>query len=136
MQPRLFILCVYSTLLSNPLTGALSTAVTARAGGVLIRLMVWKSTLSAVDSNPTSIINAVGDKDGLCDASNSLFVKSLPQPSGSTSLSEVVRQLEQGKGGCAAAGGPVGLRMGGAPPPPQRFWGGVFLVYFLYFFFL
>lgn len=83
-----------STLQSSALTGALARAVPACEGRAQIEPWVTGSTLSALASNPTNIINAVGEKDGLCNASNSLFVKSLPQPSGSTSLSKSMSQLE------------------------------------------
>ena len=46
-----------------------------------------------------------------------------PQPSGSSSLREAVRQLEQDKGGCAA-GGPRSAAADGAPPPPPILIGG------------
>lgn len=86
---------VVNTLQSGSIAGALSRAATERAGGAPIEPMIAESTLPALDSNPTSIIRAVGGQDGLCKASSSLLMKSCPQPSRNNALNQSVRQLEQ-----------------------------------------
>jgi len=60
------------------LTGALSRAVTARAGGAHLKPMVAASILPALDSNPSNIIDRGWGQDGLCKTTKSSIRKSCP----------------------------------------------------------
>ena len=82
-------------LQSRAPTGALSRAEQARAGGAQLLPMVAASTMPALDSNPSNIIDRSWGKDGLCNTTSSTFGKSLPQHNGNKALREPVRQLEQ-----------------------------------------
>ena len=101
-----FIFALQLPLQSSASTGALSRAVTARAGGALLLPIVAASIMPALDSKPSNIIDCSWGKDGLCETTSSTFGKSFPQPNGNIALREGVRQLE-----------PVtrGMRDGGSP---------------------
>lgn len=78
--------------------------------------MVAASTMPALDSNPSNIIDRSWGKDGLRKTTNSTFGKSLPQHNGNKALREPVRQLEPsardwcGKESRMPVGVPFGVR--------------------------
>ncbi len=87
------IFALQAPLQSNSTASALSRAELARAGGARLLPMVAASTMPALDSNPTNIIDRGWGQDGLCKTTKSSLRKS-PQPNGNIALREPVRQLE------------------------------------------
>jgi hypothetical protein len=99
---------VRRTLSTRLITGSLSRAETECEGRATTEPTVAGSTLSALDSNPTNIIDPGWGQDGLRLASIPSFGKSCPQPNRIKIMNMTVSQLEKAEqdrrsGGEAAA---------------------------------
>lgn len=86
-----------NTMSANLMAGWLSRAATEREGRAAIKPMTEDAPLPALDSIPTSIIDAVGGQDGLREASTPSFGQSCPQPSRSEALNNPMCRLGQVK---------------------------------------
>lgn len=84
-----------NTMQSSSMAGALSRAATECEGRATLEPKNAGSSLPALDSIPTNIIDHSWGQDGLRQASKSSIGKILPQPNGNKALGEPVRRLEQ-----------------------------------------